>query len=103
MRLEAAIRQTLERSKVDDPQSRAVIVDPHAVSSLRPGRPYGGAHPDRDLEPRRTWRRHLPASSTFISSNEAFHLKELTQAHPDPGGGYHRVEFAGIFSGLGSR
>src|SRR3546814_6103021 len=37
-----------------------------------------------------------------ISSNEAFHLKELPKRVVVAGGGYIAVEFAGIFNGLGS-
>jgi glutathione reductase (NADPH) len=37
-----------------------------------------------------------------ISSNEAFHLKELPKRILIQGGGYIAVEFAGIFNGLGS-
>ncbi|HEY9549122.1 MAG TPA: FAD-dependent oxidoreductase, partial [Kiloniellaceae bacterium] len=37
-----------------------------------------------------------------ISSNEAFHLKQLPKRVVVAGGGYIAVEFAGIFNGLGS-
>ncbi len=37
-----------------------------------------------------------------ISSNEAFHLKQLPKRILIQGGGYIAVEFAGIFNGLGS-
>src|SRR5207302_6753796 len=37
-----------------------------------------------------------------ISSNEAFHLKELPKRIVIQGGGYIAVEFASIFNGLGS-
>jgi glutathione reductase (NADPH) len=37
-----------------------------------------------------------------ISSNEAFHLKDLPKRILIQGGGYIAVEFAGIFNGLGS-
>ncbi len=37
-----------------------------------------------------------------ISSNEAFHLKELPKRILIQGGGYIAVEFASIFNGLGS-
>lgn len=38
-----------------------------------------------------------------ITSNEAFHLKELPRRVVIAGGGYIAVEFAGIFNGLGSQ
>ena len=44
----------------------------------------------------------MPGSNTSISSNEAFHLKELPKRILIQGGGYIAVEFAGIFHGLGS-
>ncbi len=43
----------------------------------------------------------LPGHELCISSNEAFHLKELPKAIVIEGGGYIAVEFANIFHGLG--
>ncbi len=44
----------------------------------------------------------LPGADLAITSNEAFHLERLPQRIVIYGGGYIAVEFAGIFSGLGS-
>ncbi|MBE0622134.1 MAG: glutathione-disulfide reductase [Burkholderiales bacterium] len=43
----------------------------------------------------------IPGSELAISSNEAFHLKELPRRVLVVGGGYIAVEFASIFHGLG--
>ncbi len=47
--------------------------------------------------------RDLAGREHVITSNEAFHLKELPKRIIIVGGGYIAVEFAGIFSGLGSK
>ncbi len=44
----------------------------------------------------------IPGSEHVITSNECFHLAELPRDIVIVGGGYIAVEFAGIFSGLGS-
>ncbi len=45
----------------------------------------------------------FPGSELAISSDEAFHLKELPKRIVVAGGGYIAVEFAGIFNGMGSQ
>ena len=45
----------------------------------------------------------FPGSDLVITSNEAFRLETLPQRIVIAGGGYIAVEFAGIFSGLGSQ
>src|SRR5262249_52846690 len=45
----------------------------------------------------------IPGLEHAISSNEAFHLPSLPSSILIQGGGYIAVEFACIFSGLGSR
>jgi glutathione reductase (NADPH) len=100
-RLEAAYRTTLERYKVELVQARAVIEDAHTIrlgsgARIRAetilvatgGAPYYGAQ--------------IAGLEHVISSNEAFHLKELPKRILIQGGGYIAVEFAGIFNGLGS-
>ena len=101
-RLEAAYTSNLDRAKVEIVKSRAVIVDPHTVKLTATGETVraeriliatGGAPSlGKDIE----GREHV------ISSNEAFHLKELPKRILSQGGGYIAVEFAGIFNGLGS-
>ncbi len=44
----------------------------------------------------------IPGKEHFITSNEAFDLKDLPSQIAVYGGGYIAVEFAGIFSGLGA-
>ncbi len=101
-RLEAAYTANLERAKVKIVKSRAVMLDPHTVKLTANGETVrakriliatGGAPSlGKDIE----GREHV------ISSNEAFHLKELPKRILIQGGGYIAVEFAGIFNGLGS-
>ena len=101
-RLEAAYTTNLERAKVKIVKSRAVIADPHTVKLTATGETVrakriliatGGAPSlGKDIE----------GHDQVISSNEAFHLKELPKRILIQGGGYIAVEFAGIFNGLGS-
>jgi len=79
-RLEAAYTATLERYKVALVKGRAVLEDAHTV------RLAGGER----------------VRAKTISSNEAFHLRELPRRILIQGGSYIAVEFAGIFNGLGS-
>ena len=51
-------------------------------------------HPNRDAG--------IAGSELCITSDEAFHLKELPESIVIAGGGYIAVEFACIFAGLGS-
>jgi len=101
-RLEAAYTSTLERFNVALVKSRAVLEDAHTVR-LASGAcvhaetiliatgaaPYHGAQ--------------IAGLEHVISSNEAFHLKQLPKRILIQGGGYIAVEFAGIFAGLGSK
>lgn len=45
----------------------------------------------------------VPGAELMITSNEAFHLKDLPQRIVVIGGGYIACEFAGIFNGFGSQ
>ncbi|HKS85037.1 MAG TPA: glutathione-disulfide reductase [Pseudolabrys sp.] len=100
-RLEAAYTNTLERYNVALVKTRATVEDAHAVR-LATGEKIRartilistGAWPY--LGPK------IPGIGHVISSNEAFHLKELPKRIVIQGGGYIAVEFACIFSGLGS-
>jgi glutathione reductase (NADPH) len=101
-RLEAAYINTLERFNVSLVKSRAVLEDAHTVRLATGARvraetilvatgaaPYHGAQ--------------VAGLEHVISSNEAFHLKQLPKRILIQGGGYIAVEFAGIFAGLGSK
>lgn len=79
-------------------RGRATVVDPHTV----------------ELDGRRIRTRHIlvatggwpfvpdiPGGALAVTSNEAFHLRELPKRAVVVGGGYIAVEFASIFQGLG--
>ncbi|MGZ3411659.1 MAG: glutathione-disulfide reductase [Xanthobacteraceae bacterium] len=100
-RLEAAYCSTLEKAKVEIVRQRATIEDEHTIrladdSLIKSahilvatgGAPYHGPK--------------IPGVEHVISSNEAFYLPALPKRILIQGGGYIAVEFAGIFSGLGS-
>ncbi len=101
-RLEAAYVANLERSGAKIVRSRAVLEDAHRVHLVKTGEilrarhvliATGGApYPGADIA----------GLEHVISSNEAFHLKELPKHILIQGGGYIAVEFACIFHGLGS-
>ena len=101
-RLEAAYVANMERSKVEIVRSRAVIEDAHRVRLVASGKIVRakyiliatGGWPDNGAD--------IAGLEHVISSNEAFHLKELPKRVLIQGGGYIAVEFAGIFRGLGS-
>jgi glutathione reductase (NADPH) len=102
-RLELAYTTNLERAKVAIVKSRAEIVDTHTVRLVADGTTVRAKHiliatgaapsPGKEIE----------GCEHVISSNEAFHLKELPGRILIQGGGYIAVEFAGIFNGLGSQ
>jgi glutathione reductase (NADPH) len=101
-RLEAAYVANLERSNVSIVRSRAELVDEHQVRLCKTGETVRARHvliatggaPFHGAE--------IAGLEHVISSNEAFHLKELPKRILIQGGGYIAVEFAGIFNGLGS-
>ena len=101
-RLEAAYKTNLERANVAVVKSRAVLEDAHTVRVLATGKTVRaetiliatGATPHLGAE--------IAGLEHVISSNEAFHLQELPKRVLIQGGGYIAVEFANIFSGLGS-
>ncbi len=100
-RLEGIYRRNVEGAGAQVFQTRAELVDRHAVRLVSENRTVtadqiliatGGrpaAHPA------------LPGHEYCITSNEAFHLAELPKAIVIEGGGYIAVEFANIFHGLG--
>jgi glutathione reductase (NADPH) len=101
-RLEGTYTSNLERAKVQIVKSRAVMLDPHTVKLAATGETVrakriliatGGA-PHKGAE--------IAGIEHVISSNEAFHLRELPRRILIQGGGYIALEFATIFNGLGS-
>jgi glutathione reductase (NADPH) len=101
-RLEAAYTMNVERSKAQIVKDRAEIEDAHHVRLVKTGERVRakhiliatGGHPHHGAQ--------IAGLEHVISSNEAFHLKELPKRILIQGGGYIAVEFAGIFAGLGS-
>src|SRR3954454_5684679 len=102
-RLELAYTTTLERASVEVVKSRAVLEDKRTIRLLATGETVRaatiliatGAAPHAGAQ--------IAGLEHVISSNEAFHLPELPKRILIQGGGYIAVEFAGIFSGLGSK
>ena len=89
-RLEAAYTANLTRANVTIFKTRAVLEDAHTVRLLADDRRVRAKH---ILIATGAW----PGMGTgiagiehVISSNEAFHLTELPEAHPDPGRRLHR-------------
>jgi glutathione reductase (NADPH) len=99
-RLNAVYARLLDDAGVRRIEARARIVDPHTVEAG--GRTWTA---ERLLIATGSWPRmqDVPGIEHAISSNEAFHLKELPPRALVLGGGYIAVEFAGIFSGLGAK
>jgi glutathione reductase (NADPH) len=101
-RLESVYRANLEKVGVEVVDSRAVIEDAHTVRILSTDERITarfilvavGAHPT--MEPA------IPGGELAITSNEVFHLARQPERVLVIGAGYIAVEFAGIFSGLGS-
>jgi glutathione reductase (NADPH) len=100
-RLEAAYRQTVQRSGGEIIDCRAVVEDAHTVRLLKTGARVraafiliaSGGHPIRP---------DIPDAGLAITSNEAFDLEKLPRRIMIQGGGYVALEFATLFSGLGS-
>jgi len=100
-RLEAAYTTTLERLKVTLVKGRAVLEDAHTIRLADGARVCA----ETILIATGAWPHYgpkIPGLEHAISSNEAFHLRELPRRIAIQGGGYISVEFANIFAGLGS-
>ncbi len=98
-RLNGVYAKLLDDAGVRRIEARARIVDPHTVEAG--GKTYTA---ERLLVATGGWPvlPEIPGIELAITSNEAFHLKELPQRVLVAGGGYIAVEFAGIFHGLGA-
>jgi glutathione reductase (NADPH) len=100
-RLEAIYTTNLDKAGVEIAKARAVLEDAHTIR-LSTGRTLTagtiliatGSAPNHGPV--------IPGIEHVISSNEAFHLKELPKRVVIQGGGYIALEFAGIFAGFGS-
>ena len=101
-RLEAVYGATLAKFNVEVFAERATVAAPHGVKLTQSGRTVSakailiatGGRPNLD--------ENLPGIEHVITSNEAFHLKEMPRRVVIAGGGYIAVEFASIFNGLGA-
>ena len=102
-RLEGIYDANLIRAGVEIAPERAVIEDAHTVRLLASNRRVRaerilvavGAHPVKEPA--------VPGIELAITSNEVFELESLPERMLVIGGGYIAVEFAGVFSALGSR
>ena len=101
-RLEKAYTANLERSKVKIVKSRAVLADAHTVKLVATGETVRAKHILVATGGAPSLGKDIEGREHVISSNEAFHLKELPRRIVIQGGGYIAVEFATIFNGLGS-
>jgi glutathione reductase (NADPH) len=100
-RLEGIYRRNVMSAGASVLDTRATIADPHTVVLAGDGRRVTArtilvATGGRPVKP------DIPGADLAITSNEAFHLKQLPAAIVIVGGGYIAVEFAGIFAGLGA-
>jgi glutathione reductase (NADPH) len=101
-RLEAAYTANLDRAKVKTVKSRATLLDAHTVKLAATGETIRAKHILIATGGAPSMGKDIEGYEHVISSNEAFHLKELPKRILIQGGGYIAVEFAGIFNGLGS-
>src|ERR1700739_1904680 len=100
-RLEAAYTTNVEKSGARIVKTRAVLEDAHTIR-LATGEKVTAKY---ILIATGVAPKHgpaVPGIEHVISSNEAFHLKELPKRIVIQGGGYIALEFAGIFAGYGS-
>ncbi|MDX1581231.1 MAG: glutathione-disulfide reductase, partial [Alphaproteobacteria bacterium] len=97
-RLNGLYKKGLAGAKVDLIEKRGVLVDEHTIDLE--GETVTA---DKILIATGGWPHmpDIPGIEHGISSNEAFHLKELPKRMVIAGAGYIAVEFAGIFNGLG--
>jgi glutathione reductase (NADPH) len=101
-RLEAAYVTVLERARVALVKSRAVLEDAHTIRLMASGETVRAEHILIATGAAPHLGADIAGLEHVISSNEAFHLEQLPKRILIQGGGYIAVEFAGIFSGLGS-
>ncbi|HLT79164.1 MAG TPA: glutathione-disulfide reductase [Ferrovibrio sp.] len=99
-RLEKIYRGLFENAGVKTFDGRATLKDEHTVvigdRTVTADKILiaTGGHPVKPA---------VPGAELMITSNEAFHLKDLPKRVVIIGGGYIALEFAGIFNGFGSQ
>jgi glutathione reductase (NADPH) len=105
-RLEGLYTTNVEKSGVTIFHDRAVFEDPHTLLLVNSGKRVTadkiliatGNRPTREMGTDHA----IGGGELCITSDEAFHLKQLPPRITIAGGGYIAVEFAHIFHGLGS-
>jgi glutathione reductase (NADPH) len=105
-RLEGLYTKNVMASGATIIRDRAVFEDAHTLRLVNSGKTITadkiliatGNRPTRDLGTSHV----IPGSELCITSDDAFHLKELPKRILIAGGGYIALEFAHIFHGLGS-
>jgi glutathione reductase (NADPH) len=105
-RLEGIYTTNVENAGVTIYHDRAVFEDAHTLLLLNSGKRVTaekiliatGNRPTREMGTSHV----IPGGELCITSDEAFHLKELPKRILIAGGGYIALEFAHIFHGLGS-
>jgi len=105
-RLEGIYTTNVEKAGATIYHDRAVFEDPHTLLLVNSGQRVtaekiliaSGNRPTREMGTSHV----IPGGELCITSDEAFHLKELPKRILIAGGGYIALEFAHIFHGLGS-
>jgi len=106
-RLEGLYTANVQKAGVTILQDRAVFEDEHTLRLVNSNKTVTaekiliatGNRPTRDMGTSHI----VPGAELCITSDEAFHLKELPKRILIAGGGYIALEFAHIFHGLGSK
>jgi glutathione reductase (NADPH) len=101
-RLSNIYASNLAKAGVTAFAERATLVDAHTVRLGKSGSEYTAERILVATGGRPYLPEGLPGLELGITSNEAFHLPALPQRALIVGGGYIALEFASIFSGLGS-
>jgi len=100
-RLSGIYVRNLENAGAELVHGKAKLLDAHTIEVA--GRSRVTAEKVLIATGGRPWMpKHLPGVEHAITSNEAFHLKEVPRRIVIAGGGYIAVEFACIFNGMGS-
>jgi glutathione reductase (NADPH) len=101
-RLSGIYSSNLAKAGVTAFEERAELLDAHTVKLMKSGSQLSAERVLIATGGRPYLPEGLPGLELGITSNEAFHLPELPRRALIVGGGYIALEFANIFSGLGS-
>ncbi len=101
-RLESVYKRGLETAGVTVHSAFARLLDPHTIQIPSTQETFTGDKILIATGGRPNFDASVPGIEHTITSDEAFHLTALPDDIVIVGGGYIAVEFAGIFSGLGS-